>query len=181
MISPNSLLVWRLFANPHFCRFYFKSLLNSSKLWSSLLAVSTFLFLAGPALSVPSGSLAKRESRTTAPAGCITVGSEGNYTTIASALETFDADSTDAACVFIEPGTYEEQIVVEYGGPMTFYGSTEDTTSYEANTVTITHNLSAGESGSGEASATLDIISEGFKLYNINVVNSYGEGSQAIA
>lgn len=79
-------------------------------------------------------------------------------------------------------GTYSEQVkITSYKGALTIYGYTTDTSSYANNAVTIKHSESASAAGSDEASSTFDVKVDGFKMYNINVDNSYGEGSQAIA
>jgi pectinesterase len=143
----------------------------------------SYLFLAlglTGVLSAPTKTLEKRTSRTSAPAGCLTVGSGQTYETISAAITALGSSTTDA-CIFIESGTYEEQITVQYGGLLTIYGYTTDTGSYKQNTVTITHTISSAEAGSLDASATLQIKSDGFKLYNVNVANGYGVGAQAVA
>lgn len=47
--------------------------------------------------------------------------------------------------------------------------------------VTLTYGASAASAGNDDASGTLRVHANNFKLYNINVVNSYGIGSQALA
>ncbi|KAJ5972916.1 Pectinesterase catalytic [Penicillium vulpinum] len=138
------------------------------------------------ALSIGTGvlgapaELATRSSRTTAPAGCLTVGSGGTYSTITEALAALGSSSA-AACIYLASGTYEEQITVKYSGALTFYGETVDTQTYKQNTVTITHTISSPEAGSLDKSATVNVVSNGFKMHNINVVNGYGTGAQAVA
>ena len=61
------------------------------------------------------------------------------------------------------------------------YGETEDTSDYKGNKVTITHSLDASAAGSNDASGTLRVHSDNVAIYNIDIVNSYGKGSQAIA
>lgn len=60
-------------------------------------------------------------------------------------------------------------------------GFTPDTSTYLGNTVTIEFGLSAAATGSDDVSGTLRIHKNDFKLYNINVKNTFGVGSQAIA
>jgi pectinesterase len=55
------------------------------------------------------------------------------------------------------------------------------TGSYKSNTVTITHGISSPVAGSLDASSTANIRSANFKAYNINFVNTYGQGAQAVA
>lgn len=125
--------------------------------------------------------LGKRESRTIAPSGCLSVGSTAPYSTISSALSSLGGTSTSAACIFINSSTYSEQLTINYKGPLTLYGSTTNTGTYKDNTVTITQNISSEEAGDLDASSTVNVISAGFKMYNINVVNGYGVGAQAVA
>lgn len=121
-------------------------------------------------------------SRTSAPSGCITAGSGGTYSTVQKAVDSLSTTSTTAQCIFIEAGTYKEQVVVSSrAAQLTFYGYTEDTLSYSANQVTITNNLAAASGLTDDETGTLRVQATNFKAYNINIVNSYGKGSQAIA
>jgi pectinesterase len=137
------------------------------------------LYLGAGVLGAPT-ELIRRTSRTTAPSGCLTVGSSGKYSTISAAITALGS-SSNAACIYIASGTYTEQITVNYAGTLTIYGQTTDTGTYKDNTVTITHTISSSEAGSLDKSATINVVSDGFKMYNINVVNGYGKGSQAVA
>lgn len=140
----------------------------------------SFLALVATATCVRTHNFQKRTSRTSAPSGCLTVGTSGTYSTISDALTALGS-STSTACVYIAAGTYEEQLTIDYGGSLTLYGETTDTGTYKDNTVTITHTISSSEAGSLDSSSTVDVVSDGFSMYNINVVNGYGEGSQAVA
>jgi len=51
---------------------------------------------------------------------------------------------------------------------------------YTSNTVTIQVGFSAQGAGSDEASGTLRAYKDNFALYNVNVKNTFGAGSQAI-
>lgn len=124
--------------------------------------------------------LRRRTSRTSAPSGCLTVGSGGKYTSVGAAVSALGS-STAAACIYIAAGTYTEQVTINYGGALTLYGQTADTGSYKSNTVTITHSINSSTAGSLDKSATVNVVSDGLKMYNINVVNGYGKGSQAVA
>lgn len=61
------------------------------------------------------------------------------------------------------------------------YGFTTDTTSYASNTVTIQRGVPASVAGSNDLSGTLRIHKDDFQMYNINVKNTFGPGTQAIA
>lgn len=126
--------------------------------------------------------LAYSASRTTAPSGALVVGDDGDYSTIQDAVDALSSSSSDEQSIFISAGTYKEQVYVKaLSGPVTIYGYTEDTTSYSSNEVTITYGLSQEDVDNNDATATLRVWTSNFKLYNVNVVNSYGEGSQALA
>lgn len=124
-------------------------------------------------------------SRTSAPAGCITVSQSGNgdHSTVQAAVDSLDESSSDAQCIFIESGTYTEQVLVSARSASQFnvYGYTEDDTSFTSNTVTIVFNLSQNDGLNNDETGTLRVKTPNFRLYNVNVENSYGEGSQAIA
>jgi pectin methylesterase-like acyl-CoA thioesterase len=84
--------------------------------------------------------------------------------------------------VWINQGTYKEQVSINsLNGPLVLYGYTSDTSSYAGNKVTITYNLSQASGVSNDGSATLRAEIGNLKVYNINIVNSYGKGSQAVA
>ncbi|KAI0477894.1 family 8 carbohydrate esterase [Xylariaceae sp. FL0804] len=123
------------------------------------------------------------ESRTSAPSGCLTVAaSGGDYSTVQEAVDSLSTTSTDAQCVFLDAGTYTEQVLVdERSAELTFYGYTEDTSSYDGNQATITYDASQADGLDDDETGTLRIKATNFKMYNVNVANSYGEGSQAIA
>ncbi|KAL3457955.1 pectin lyase fold/virulence factor [Aspergillus heterothallicus] len=137
------------------------------------------LLLAGTALASPRFQ-SKRASRTSAPAGCLTVGGSGTYSKIADAITALGSSSADA-CIYIAAGTYQEQLTFKYGGSLTIYGETADTSSYKQNTVTITHTISSPESGSLVSSATVNAQQDDISFYNVNIVNGYGKGAQAVA
>ncbi|KAF8194383.1 pectinesterase [Mycena galopus ATCC 62051] len=132
----------------------------------------------------PVEQLEKRATRTTPPAGAIVVrgsgATSGEFTTITAAVNSLPNDGS-AQSIFIYPGTYTEQVYITRTGQLTIYGSTTDTTSYTSNSVTITFSDSAAEAGSDDPSGTLRVHKDDFALYNVNVRNTFGEGSQALA
>lgn len=75
-------------------------------------------------------ALVKRASRTSPPSGCLTVRNSGTksgeYATLGSALSALGTSSTATACIFIYSGTYNEQVTVNYKGPLTIYGYTTE-------------------------------------------------------
>ena len=124
--------------------------------------------------------LHKRISRTSAPSGCLTVGAGGKYSTISAALTALGS-STNAACIYIAGGIYEEQLSIKYGGALKVYGETTDTSSYSSNQVSITHSISSTVAGTLDKSSTVDVTSANTSFYNINITNGYGQGTQAVA
>lgn len=135
-------------------------------------------------LSLMAGT-ALAASRTSAPEGCITVSQSGSgdHSTVQAAVDSLDESATDVQCIFIESGTYEEQVLVSERAASQFniYGYTEDDTSFAGNTVTIVYNLSQNDGLNNDETGTLRVKTPNFRLYNVNVENSYGEGSQAVA
>lgn len=120
-------------------------------------------------------------SRTTPPSGCLHVAkSGGDYTTLQSAVNSLSTTSTTAQCIFIDQGTYTEQVYIEArSAQLTIYGYTTDTTSYTSNAASITYNNNAASAGNNDASATLRVHADNFKLYNVDVVNSCKPGLPA--
>lgn len=116
-------------------------------------------------------------SRTSAPSGCSTVASSGgDYTSIQDAVDA----ASEGGCIFLADGTYKEQVLVETAS-LTIYGYTSDTSSYSGNGATITEGYSQDDGLTDDETGTLRVHAADFKLYNVNVVNSRGSGSQAIA
>ncbi|KAF2242430.1 carbohydrate esterase family 8 protein [Trematosphaeria pertusa] len=145
---------------------------------------SLLLFLSWVAtgLAAPAVKRATSTSRTSAPSGCLVVGGSGTYNTVQSAVNALSTSTTTAQCIFINQGTYKEQVYIQaLKSALTIYGYTTDTSSYSANTVTITQSLSQANGLSNDGTATLRAWTTNLKVYNINLVNSYGKGSQALA
>lgn len=119
-------------------------------------------------------------SRTSAPAGCITV--PDDFPTIQAAVSSLSTVGASPQCIFIQPGTYREQVLVpSRAAQLTVYGYTEDDTSYVGNTVHVVQSKAANQGYSNDETGTLRVKADGFRLYNVDVENSFGEGSQAIA
>lgn len=123
--------------------------------------------------------------RQSPPSGSLVVSknpSHGQYQTIQAAVNALSKTSTRSQRIFIEPGTYNEQVVIPaLKGPLAVFGSTASTADYTHNTVTITHNLSQKNHLSDQETGTVRVMSPHVALYNVAIVNSFGEGSQAIA
>ncbi|KAH6634727.1 carbohydrate esterase family 8 protein [Chaetomium sp. MPI-SDFR-AT-0129] len=127
--------------------------------------------------------LLPRAGRTTPPEGCLTVGGSGTYSTLQSAVNALSPSTTTAQCIFIYAGTYKEQVSITTAlkSSLTLYGETPDTSSYSANTVTITQSKSQDDGVGNDETATLRAHTTDFSVYNINLVNTRGQGSQALA
>ncbi|KAI8931302.1 hypothetical protein NX059_011644 [Plenodomus lindquistii] len=144
-------------------------------------SLALVLSLAATAVAAPSG-LVTRASRTSAPDGCLTVGSGGKYSKVQAAVDALSTSTTSAQCIYIAKGTYKEQVYIQQlKSALTIYGETTDTTSYGSNTVTITQGKSQDDSPNNDATATLRAHTTNLKVYNINLVNTRGKGSQALA
>lgn len=65
---------------------------------------------------------------------------------------------------------------------LTIYGYTTNTDSYTSNVVNIVHSASlASGYANDEATGTVINLAANTKFYNVNIKNTYGKGSQAIA
>ncbi|KAG6009426.1 hypothetical protein E4U21_002341 [Claviceps maximensis] len=118
--------------------------------------------------------------RTTPPQGALIVG-PGHYGTIQAAVNALTSTTAEQS-IFVQAGTYHEQLTInKLNGPLAIYGYTTDASSYQANQVTIVAGHSQKENLHNDQTATLRASSPNFKLYNVNVVNSFGKGSQALA
>lgn len=130
---------------------------------------ATILVLASKAFAAP---------RTTAPAGCSTVSANGgDFATVQEAVN----NVVEGGCIFIDQGEYPEQVLVDGTAGVTIYGYTTDDASYTGNGATIYANASQDTVASNDLTGTLRVHAANFKLYNVNVHNTRGEGSQAIA
>lgn len=135
-------------------------------------------------LSLSASALASplRAGRTSAPAGCLEVGGSGKYKTVQSAVDALSSSSSSSQCIFINQGTYKEQVYIKpLSGQLILYGYTTDTSSYSANKVTITQSKSQSDGLTNDETATLRAATSNLKVYNINLVNTRGKGSQALA
>lgn len=126
-------------------------------------------------------------SRTSAPSGCIVVKkspSSGQFGTIQKAVDSLSTTASGKQCIFIDQGTYNEQVLVPARtAQLTIYGYTNDTSGYAGNQVTITSDKSQadGEDVNDDATATLRVKAKNSKYYNLNFANTHGQGSQAAA
>jgi pectinesterase len=124
-------------------------------------------------------------TRTSPPSGCLVVSkspSSGQYSSVQAAINALSTTSSSDQCIFINPGTYSEQVLIKSrNSRLSIYGSTAETASYSQNKVTITASHSQAEGVGNDETATLRVKSANFRLYNVNVNNGHGKGSQAVA
>ncbi|KAJ4358780.1 uncharacterized protein N0V89_003364 [Didymosphaeria variabile] len=98
------------------------------------------------------------------------------YDTIQKALDVLPTSSKVTATVFIYPGVYEEQLVLNKSGTTIFMGYTAATEDYTQNQVTITyaHGIDTQADASNSDSATVYATGNYFQAININFANTYG-------
>lgn len=122
------------------------------------------------------------DSRTSAPDGALVVGGEGEYSTVQDAVDALDTSTSSEQSIFINPGTYYEQVYIQQlSGPLSVYGYTDDVDSYSSNQVVISGSGSQADGSNNDETATMRVWTTDVKVYNLNVENTYGEGSQALA
>ncbi|KJR85281.1 pectinesterase [Sporothrix schenckii 1099-18] len=121
--------------------------------------------------------------RTSPPSGSITVCSSGcDYNIIQKAVGSISPTSKSPSKIFVYAGTYTEQVTIPVlAGALTIYGQTANTASYTSNVVNLTWKSSAADGFDDEHTAALINLSPSVRVYNINIKNTYGKGSQAIA
>ena len=130
-----------------------------------MLLITSLFSLLGLALatgctSPPSGALVVSKSATS-----------GQYSSIQAAVDALSTTSTTAQAIFINPGTYTEQVYIPARqAALTIHGYTTDTSSYLSNQVTITYGQSLLSVSTDDETATVRAWSANFKMYNINVV-----------
>ncbi|KAL0059799.1 hypothetical protein AAF712_013440 [Marasmius tenuissimus] len=121
---------------------------------------------------------------TTPPLGAVIVRQSGTksgeYSTVSAAVASLGSGSSNRT-IFIYPGTYKEQVVIGYGGPLTIYGYATSGGDWKTNEVTITNNLNAQDNGGNDGCATVRAQKANLRLYNLNIANTYGPGKQATA
>ncbi|KAG7086400.1 hypothetical protein E1B28_002355 [Marasmius oreades] len=121
-------------------------------------------------------------SRTSPPSGAVVVRAgttaSGEFKSIQAAVNSFPNDGSTRS-IFIYPGTYTEKVYITRKGALTIYGYTTDTSTYTQNQATISFNSGLDQSSSNDETGTLRIHTDNFKMYNVNVKNTRGPGTQA--
>lgn len=120
-------------------------------------------------------------SRTVPPCGAITVDKSGQYskyTTVQAGVDALSTTASGTQSLFIYPGVYTEQVYIPARtANLTVYGWTNHTSSYHGNTVNITYNLALINTTSDDLTATVRAWTTNFKMYNINILNTFGHTS----
>jgi pectin methylesterase-like acyl-CoA thioesterase len=119
---------------------------------------------------------------TTPPSGALIVSKDPivgvtTYETIQDALNAAPTSSKTNATIFIYPGVYQEQLIVNKSGHTIFQGYSNATSDYSQNQVTIQFNHgidTQGTSGSDTDGATVYATGNYFHAFNINFRNNYG-------
>jgi pectinesterase len=127
-------------------------------------------------------SLALAASRKSAPPGALVVGKGQKFETISNAVAALSNTTIREQVIFIHPGNYAEQVFIpKLSGPLTVLGYTTDDSKWAKNQVTIVASESQTTQSNNDLTATLRVWTSDFKIYNVNIRNSFGEGSQAVA
>jgi pectin methylesterase-like acyl-CoA thioesterase len=99
------------------------------------------------------------------------------YTTIQAALDAAPISSKINATIFMYPGIYNEQLIVNKSGHTIFRGYSEATDDFSKNQVTIQFNRgidTQGTGGSNTDGTTVYATGNFFHAFNINFKNTFG-------
>lgn len=99
----------------------------------------------------------------------------GSFTTVQAGVNALNSTTTRPQDLFIFPGTYKEQVYIpKLKSNLTVQGYTHNSKGYHKNTVTITYDLALINTTSDDLTATLRLWNPNTKVYNLNVVNTFG-------
>lgn len=148
--------------------------------WNSIMTPVPSVVIPAPTNTTVTGN--STFDGTTPPVGALIVSKspiEGvaTYPTIQDALNAAPTTSAKNATLFIYPGVYNEQLIVNKPGHTIFLGYSNATDDYSQNQVTIQFNHgidTQGTSGSNTDGATVYATGNYFHAYNINFRNYYG-------
>ncbi|KAI5251701.1 pectin lyase-like protein [Aureobasidium subglaciale] len=98
------------------------------------------------------------------------------YDTIQAALNAAPTSSKTNATIFIYPGVYQEQLIVNKSGTTIFMGYSDSTDDYNKNQVTIQQSYGEDTQGTGSDvdAATVYATGNYFYAYNVNFRNNNG-------
>ncbi|OAV96517.1 hypothetical protein PTTG_26323 [Puccinia triticina 1-1 BBBD Race 1] len=148
--------------------------INHNPILKNILVAAFFSLSAWAQSSPPAGALIVRQTNS---------GTSGEeFTTISSAVAALSR-LTGPQTIFIYPGTYTEQVKISYPYSLSLQGYSSNPTSSASNQVTVRAAVSAAQAGSNSKSATIWAYSPGIRISNLNVINSFGTGTdtQALA
>ncbi|KAI5206522.1 pectin lyase-like protein [Aureobasidium subglaciale] len=118
---------------------------------------------------------------TVPPTGALIVSKDAidgltTYDTIQAALDAAPTSSKTNATIFIYPGVYEEQLIVNKSGTTIFMGYSDSTEDYNKNQVTIQQSYGEDTQGTGSDvdAATVYATGNYFYAYNVNFRNNNG-------
>ncbi|RHZ64300.1 uncharacterized protein CDV56_108630 [Aspergillus thermomutatus] len=127
-----------------------------------------------------SGTCSGVHARVSPPAGAVVVDNSanphpGSYATVQAGVNALNTTTTHPQELFIFPGTYTEQVYIpRLQSNLTVQGYTCNAKSYEHNKATITYNLALINTTSDDLTATLRQWNPNTKIYNLNIVNTFG-------
>lgn len=99
----------------------------------------------------------------------------GSYSTVQEGVNALNHTTTIPQNLFIFPGTYVEQVYIpRLKSNLTVQGYTCNSKGYEHNTATITYDLALINTTTDDLTATLRQWNPNTKVYNLNVVNTFG-------
>ena len=99
----------------------------------------------------------------------------GSFSTVQEGVNALNNTTTKPQNLFIFPGTYVEQVFIpRLKSNLTVQGYTCDSRGYEDNTATIAFDLALINTTSDDLTATLRQWNPNTKVYNLNVVNTFG-------
>ncbi|SPQ25674.1 27339075-7534-4851-a438-cd15d811421d [Thermothielavioides terrestris] len=99
----------------------------------------------------------------------------GSYRTVQEGVNALSTTTKTPQNLFIFPGTYVEQVYIPpLASNLTVQGYTCNSKSYEGNQATITYNLALINTTSDDKTATLRQWNPNTKVYNLNIVNTFG-------
>ena len=99
----------------------------------------------------------------------------GSHATVQAGVDALSKTSTSPQSLFVFPGTYVEQVYIpRLASNLTVQGYTCDSRGYAENKATITFNLALINTTSDDLTATLRQWNPNTKVYNLNVVNTFG-------
>ncbi|KAI6791437.1 pectin lyase-like protein [Hortaea werneckii] len=134
-------------------------------------------------LSVFSFAAGLAQALTSPPPGALVVGK--TYARIQDAVDVLNTTSAAEQIIFIEAGTYHEQIdIPALSGPLMVYGYSESASGYAGNQVILIYSDALANEDNDYATATLRVRTSDFKMYNVDVKNTYGQADtdgQALA